>query len=144
MPNLYYCMEPYSTDSHSTKNISAKNSQKHFLRNRAHFSRKMCPLCYSISSLKHTQKISLTLLPMSSQTFDMSCTLPNAFFYNLKMTFSPQKCLFTFPNPRSKGQDQILHFSRSRVIIHSLQNVSFKIKVNFTLLHKCFMKIKSL
>jgi hypothetical protein len=87
------------------KNISAKNSKNFFLGNRAFFPRKTCPLCCSLSSLKLTLKISLTLFPISSQTFDMPCTLPNAFFYNLKMTFSPQKCLFTFPNPRSKGQD---------------------------------------
>jgi hypothetical protein len=48
------------------KNISAKNSQNFFLRNHAHFPRKMCPLCFSLFSLKHTQKISLTILPMSS------------------------------------------------------------------------------
>jgi hypothetical protein len=49
------------------KKISTKNSQKNFLGNCAHFPRKMCPLCCSLFSLKHAQKISLTLLPMCSQ-----------------------------------------------------------------------------
>jgi hypothetical protein len=48
------------------KKNSAKNHRNFFLGNRAHFPRKMCPLCCSLSSLKLAQKISLTLLPMSS------------------------------------------------------------------------------
>jgi hypothetical protein len=84
------------------QNISAKISQKSFLWNRAIFPWKTCPLCCSLSSLKHTQKISLNLLLMS--TFDISCTLPNAFFYNLKMTFSPQSVFSPSPalDPKAK------------------------------------------
>jgi hypothetical protein len=62
-----------------------------------------------------------------SPSFVVSCTLPNAFFYKSENDIFPPKCLFTFPNPKSKGQDLILHFSRSRVMIHSLQNESLKI-----------------
>jgi hypothetical protein len=57
----------------------------------------------------------------------VSCTLPNAFFYKSEHDLFPPKCLFTFPNPKSKGQDLILPLSRSRVMIHSLQNESLKI-----------------
>jgi hypothetical protein len=57
----------------------------------------------------------------------VSCTLPNAFFYKSENDLFPPKCFFTFPNPKSKGQDLILPFSRSRVMIHSLQNESLKI-----------------
>jgi hypothetical protein len=60
------CTDPYSTASHSRKKNFGQKSQKIFLGNRAHFPRKMCPLCCSLSSLKLAQKISLTLLPMSS------------------------------------------------------------------------------
>jgi hypothetical protein len=153
VPNMYSCMD--CTESHELygsvqyglpqqKNISTKKITEFFSRESCPLSSKNVPSLLLTFLSQEFSKISLTLLLMSSQTFDMSFTLPNAFFYNLKMTFSPQKCLFTFLNPRSKGQDEILHFPRSRVMIPSLQNVSFKIKVNFTLLHKCFMKIKSL
>jgi hypothetical protein len=71
----------------------------------------------------YTQKISSRFVPSSSgkvptNTFlsqallenlsqsplDVSCTLPNAFFYNFENVIFPPKCLFTFPNPKSKGQ----------------------------------------
>jgi hypothetical protein len=41
----------------------------------------------------------------SSRLLDVSCTLPNAFFYKSENDIFPPKCLFTFPNPKSKGQD---------------------------------------
>jgi hypothetical protein len=41
----------------------------------------------------------------SSRLLDVSCTLPNAFFYNSENDIYPPKCLFTLPNPKSKGQD---------------------------------------
>jgi hypothetical protein len=105
------CTYLYSTTSHNRKIFRPKTQKKKFLGICA-LLWKTCSLCCSLSSLKHAQKISLTLFSMCSQVstssrclHNMSCTLPNAFFYNLKMTFSPQKCLFTFLNPRSKGQD---------------------------------------
>jgi hypothetical protein len=73
VPNLYDCtectdcMDPYSTASHNRKIFRPKIHRNFFLGNRAHFPRKTCPLCCSLSSLKHAQKISLTLLPMCSQ-----------------------------------------------------------------------------
>jgi hypothetical protein len=72
VPNPYGCTDLYRMYGFvhyslpQQKNISAKNSQKFFLGNRAHFPRKTCLLCCSLSSLKHSQKISLTLLPMPS------------------------------------------------------------------------------
>jgi hypothetical protein len=65
VPNPYGCTDPYSTASTAEKKNSAKNHKKK-IGNRAHFPRKMRPLCCSLSSLKLAQKISLTLLPMSS------------------------------------------------------------------------------
>jgi len=76
-----------------------------FLENRALFLWKMCPLCCSVSSLKHTQKISLNLIPMCSQHSTCLAHYPMHSFINLKMTLSLQSVLFTFPNPKSKGQD---------------------------------------
>jgi hypothetical protein len=49
------------------KNNSAKNSPNFFLGIRALLPWKTCSLCCSLSSLEHTRKISLNLLPMSSQ-----------------------------------------------------------------------------
>jgi hypothetical protein len=40
-----------------------------------------------------------------SPSLVVSCTLPNAFFYKSEKDIFPPKCLFTFPNPKSKGQD---------------------------------------
>jgi hypothetical protein len=45
-----------------------------------------------------------------SPPLNVSCTLPNAFFYKSENDIFPPKCLFTFPNPKSKGQDLILPF----------------------------------
>jgi hypothetical protein len=58
----------------------------------------MYPPSCSLSSLKLSRKISLNLLLL------LSCTLPNAFFYNLKMTFSLQSVFSPSPtlNPKDK------------------------------------------
>jgi hypothetical protein len=63
------------------------------------FSWEMCPQCcpkFPLSSL---------LENLSQSPLDVSCTLPNAFFYKSENDIFPPKCLFTFPNPKSKGQD---------------------------------------
>jgi hypothetical protein len=60
------------------------------------------PSCCPLSSLKLTQK------SLSISSLNVSCTLPNAFFYKSENDIFPPKCLFTFPNPKSKGQDLIL------------------------------------
>jgi hypothetical protein len=111
VPNPYGCTESVRTVRIRT--VRPPTTEKYFGQKFTEiFSRESCPL-----SLKNVPSLLLTFLsqaysenlsnspPDVLSTFDMSCTLPNAFFYNLKMTFSPQKCLFTFPNPRSKGQD---------------------------------------
>jgi hypothetical protein len=103
------CTDPYSTASHSRKIFRPKIHRKKI-------SRESCPL-----SLKNVPSLLLTFLSQACSEnlsnsppdvlstssrclHNMSCTLPNAFFYNLKMTFSPQKCLFTFPtlDPKAK------------------------------------------
>jgi hypothetical protein len=62
------CTDPYSTTSHNRKIFQPKTHRIFFLRIRALFPWKTCPLCCSLSSLKLTQKIYLTqLLSMSSQ-----------------------------------------------------------------------------
>jgi hypothetical protein len=43
-------------------------------------------------------------------SLNVSCTLPNAFFYKSENDIFPPKCLFTSLNPKSKGQYLILHF----------------------------------
>jgi hypothetical protein len=76
VPNPYGCTdctESYRLyrsiqyDLPQQKNISAQNSGKKILGIRALLPWKTCPLCCSLSSLKHAQKISLTLLLMCSQ-----------------------------------------------------------------------------
>jgi hypothetical protein len=91
------------------KNISAKNSQKFFSRESCPLSSKNVPsLLLTFLSQACSENLSNSppdVLSTSSRCLhNMSCTLPNAFFYNLKMTFSPQKCLFTFPtlDPKAK------------------------------------------
>jgi hypothetical protein len=37
-------------------------------------------------------------------SLNVSCTLPNAFFYKSENDIFPPKCLFTFPNPKSKAK----------------------------------------
>jgi hypothetical protein len=49
--------------------------------------------------------LSSLLRNLSQSPHDVSCTLPNAFFYKSENDIFPPKCLFTFPNPKSKGQD---------------------------------------
>ena len=112
------CTDLYSTTSLTIEN-STPSKQKILLGFVPKNSWETCPLCCPLSSLKLTQKFSLNLLLLS-------CTLPNALFYKSENDIFPPKCLFTFPNPKSKGQDQIFPFSRSRVMIHSLQNESLK------------------
>jgi hypothetical protein len=106
---VLYGLYPYSTASHSRKIFRPKIHRKSF-------SRESCPL-----SLENVPSLLLTFLSQACSEnlsnsppdvlstssrclHNMSCTLPNAFFYNLKMTFSPQKCLFTFPtlDPKAK------------------------------------------
>jgi hypothetical protein len=93
--------------------------------------------CLGICALLFLGNVPTKLLTFLSQALSknlsqspslvVSCTLPNAFFYKSENDIFPPKCLFTFPNPKSKGQDLILPFSRSRVMICSLQNESLKI-----------------
>jgi Fe-S-cluster containining protein len=63
------------------------------------FSWEMCPQCcpkFPLSNL---------LENLSQSPLAVSCTLPNAFFYKSENDILPPKCLFTFPNPKCKGQD---------------------------------------
>jgi hypothetical protein len=70
-----------------------------------------------ICALALLENVPALLLSFLSQAYseislvpslNVSCTLPNAFFYKSQNDpFSP-KFLFTFPNPKSKGQDLIL------------------------------------
>jgi hypothetical protein len=99
--NCTDCTDPYSMASHSRKIIWPKTHRNFFLGFVPSFlgKRALFVAHFPFSSiLKKSLSISSRCL------LNMSCTLPNTFFYNLKMTVSP-KCLFTFPNPKSKGQD---------------------------------------
>jgi hypothetical protein len=112
------CTDLYSTTSHSRKIFRPKNSQKLFLGNRALLPWKMCLLSHSLFSLKHTQKISLTHLLLSSRCL---AHYPMHSFINLKMTFSLQSVFSPFPTLYPKAKIRSCLFQ-----------------------DKCFMKIKSL
>ena len=98
--------------------LRKKNSQKKILGNHAHFPQKMCPLCCSLSSLKHAQKISLTLLSMCSQhPPDVFTTClahyPMHYFIIWNWHFSPKSVFSPSPtlDPKAKirsclSQDQ--------------------------------------
>jgi hypothetical protein len=68
MPEMprFFVPNPYSTTSHNRKIFQPKTHRNFFLGIRS-LPWKTCPLCCSLSSLKHTQKIFLNLLLMSSQ-----------------------------------------------------------------------------
>jgi hypothetical protein len=101
--DISYCTDPYSTASHNRKIFRPKTHRKKF-------SWDSCP-----PSLENVPSLLLTFLSQAYSenlsnsssvfsTFDMSCTLPNAFFYNLKMTFSPQSVFSPSPtlDPKAK------------------------------------------
>jgi hypothetical protein len=94
------CTDPYSTAQHRKMEQHTHRKLPWDLCPLSPW--EMCPPSCSLSSLKLTQKISLTQL---LSLLDVSCTLPNAFFYKSENDIFPPKCLFTFPNPKSKGQD---------------------------------------
>jgi hypothetical protein len=107
----------------------------------------LCPLCLGKCALYAALIfLSQAYSKILSQSPPLvSCTLPNAFFYKSENDLFPPKCLFTFPNPKSKGQDLILPFARSRVMIHSLQNESLKILKYISLYYiSALYEIKSL
>jgi hypothetical protein len=102
VPNPYGLYGSVQYSLPQQKNISVKNSQNFF-------SWEIVPsLLLTFLSQACSENLSNSppdVLSTSSRCLhNMSCTLPNAFFYNLKMTFSPQKCLFTFPtlDPKAK------------------------------------------
>jgi hypothetical protein len=101
VPNPYCCTDctdPYSTKSHNIKITQPKNI-KYFLG-----------IC-TLAPLENMPSLLLTFLSqaysenLSQSSLNVSCTLPNAFFYKYENDLFPPKCLFTFPNPKSKGQD---------------------------------------
>jgi hypothetical protein len=70
----------------------------------------LCPSSLGKSALfvSHFPLSSLlrkSILLLLSMLLNVSCTLPNVFFYKSKNDIFPPKCLFTFPNPKSKVQD---------------------------------------
>jgi hypothetical protein len=108
--NRMDCMDPYSMASHSRKTFRPKTQKKKVCWDSCAPSLENIPsLLLTFLSQACSENLSNSppdVLSTSSQCLhNMSCTLPNAFFYNLKVTFFPQKCIFTFLNPRSKGQD---------------------------------------
>jgi hypothetical protein len=92
------CMDPYSTPVPINNTTTNQN--------------KKCLL--GICALALLGIMPFLLLSFLSQAYseishapplNVSCTLPNAFFYKYENDIFPPKCLFTFPNPKSKGQD---------------------------------------
>jgi hypothetical protein len=73
------CKYPYNTTSNNKNNNqnSHKNIPLVFVLN---LSWEIHPPCYPLSSLKLSLEISLKLF------LNVSCTLPNEFYYNLKVT----------------------------------------------------------
>jgi hypothetical protein len=102
------CMNPYSMASHKRKIFFPKTHRKCFSRFVPSFLGKHALFVshFSLSSIliNLSQSPPDVFTTSSRCPLNMSCRLPNAFFYNLKMTFPPPKCLFTFPtlDPKDK------------------------------------------
>jgi hypothetical protein len=92
------CTDPYSTASNNRK-ITQPQNKKSFLG-----------IC-ALAPLENMPFLLITFLSqaysenLSQSPLNVSCTLPNAFFYKSKNDIFPPKCLFAFSNPKSKGQD---------------------------------------
>jgi hypothetical protein len=97
-PSLLYKLYGSIQYGLSNSRNSAPTKQKILLGFVPKNSWEMCPL----SSLKLTQKLSLNLLLLCLAHYPMHS------FIKSKDDLFPPKYLFTFPNPKSKGQDPIL------------------------------------
>jgi hypothetical protein len=100
VPNPYGytdCIDLYSTTSHNRKIFQQKFSKK-----KKTFSRNVPSLLLTFLSQACSENLTNSLLDVLSTSsrclHHMSCTLPNAFFYNPKMTFPP-KSVFSPSQP---------------------------------------------